>query len=63
MVYTPEGFTDNSPKSPMTPTPFKKPSARKSLCRNILDVKKKAATHQVGDAKSKRKSIKYGTTT
>ena len=29
MVSTPEGFTDNSPRSPMTPTPFKKPSARK----------------------------------
>ena len=27
MVSTPEGFTDNSPISPMTPTPVNKPSA------------------------------------
>ena len=32
MVYTTEGFTDNSPISPMTLTPVKKPSAQKSLC-------------------------------
>ena len=43
MVYTHEGFTDNSPRSPMTPTTVKKPSAKKSLClfTNILDAKKK----------------------
>ena len=43
MVSNPEGFTNDSPISPMTPTPVKKPSARKSLClfTNILDVKKK----------------------
>ena len=29
MVSTPKGFTNNSPKSPMTPTPVKRPSARK----------------------------------
>ena len=29
MVYTPERFTDNSPRSPITQTPVKKPSARK----------------------------------
>ena len=40
----------------MTPTSVKKPSA------NILDVKKKISTHQVRAAKSKRKSIKAGTT-
>ena len=42
MVSTPEGFTDNIPISPMTSTPVKKPSARKSLCMftNILEVKK-----------------------
>ena len=41
MVYNPEVFTNNSPRDPMTPTPVKKPSARKSLCilTNILDVK------------------------
>ena len=27
MVYTPEGFTNNSPISPMTSTPTKKPRA------------------------------------
>ena len=31
MVSNPEGFTDNSPISTMKSTPFKKPSARKSL--------------------------------
>ena len=31
MVYTPEVFTDNCPRSPMTPKPVKKPSAIKSL--------------------------------
>ena len=42
MVYNPERFTNNSHISPMTPTPVKKPSARKSLCMftNILEVKK-----------------------
>ena len=62
-VSTPEGFTNNSPISPMKPTPYKKPIARKSLCMltNILDVKK-TAFRQVGAAKSKRKAIKYGNT-
>ena len=32
MVSTPEGFTNNSPISPMTSSPVKKPSAQKSLC-------------------------------
>ena len=32
MVYNPEGFTDNSPRYPMTPTHVKKPSDKKSLC-------------------------------
>ena len=46
MVYTPEGFTNNSPISPMTSSPVKKPSARKSLCMftNVLDVNKKLIT-------------------
>ena len=53
MVSTPEGFTNNSPISPMTPTQVKKPSASKSLClfTNILDVKKKTAICRVGAAK------------
>ena len=43
MVSTPEGFTKKSPISPMTSSPVKKPSARKSLCMftNILYVNKK----------------------
>ena len=63
MVSTPEGFTNNSPRSPMTPTPVKKPSAQKSLCLfiNILDVENKTATCWVGAAKSNRKAIKSGT--
>ena len=46
MVSTPEGFTNESPISPMTSTPVKKPRARKSLClfTNILDVKRKLLT-------------------
>ena len=64
MVSTPEGFTRYSTISPMKSTPVKKTSARKSLClfTNILDVKNKNATRQVGDAKSKRKAIEYGNT-
>ena len=56
MVSTPEGFTFNSPTSPMNSTTFKKPSAQKSLCMftNILDVNKKTTYHRVGAAKSKR---------
>ena len=46
IVSTPEGFTNNSPISPMTSTPVKKPCAKKSLClfTNILDVNKKTST-------------------
>ena len=64
MVSTPEGFTNNSPISPMTSSPVKKPSAQKSLCMftNVLYVNKKAAYRRVGDAKSKHKAIKYGNT-
>ena len=64
MVSTPEGFNNNSPRSPMKPTPVKKLSATKSLCifTNILYVKNKTATPRVGYSKSKHKAIKYGTT-
>ena len=50
MVSIPQGFTNNIPRSPMTPTPVKKPSARKSLClfTNILDVKKKLLPVELG---------------
>ena len=42
MVSTPEGFTDNIPRSPMTPSPVKKPNAQKSLglFTNVSDMKK-----------------------
>ena len=64
MVSNPEGFSDKSPRYPMTPTPVKKPSARKSLClfTNIVDMNKKTSIRQVGAAKSNHKSIKLGTT-
>ena len=63
MVFTTEGFNNNSPRYPMTLTPVKKPSARKSLClfTNILYVKKKADINQVRAAKSKLKAIKSRT--
>ena len=64
MVYTPEGFTNESHISTMTSEPVKKTIARKSLClfTKILDGKKKTATRQVVASKSKRKTIKCGTT-
>ena len=64
MVSTPEVFNKNSPRSPMTTTPVKKPSARKSLClfTNILDVKHNTAICRVGSAKQKHKAIKSRTT-
>ena len=42
MMSTQEEITDDSPSVPMTSTPVKKPSARKSLClfTNIFDIKK-----------------------
>ena len=63
MVFTLKAFNDESPISPMASTPVKKPSDIKSLYpfTNILDVKRKTATLQVGSAKFKRKIIKYGT--
>ena len=64
IISTPEGFTNDGAISPVTSTSVKKPSSRKSLClfTHIFYVKKKTATRQIGDAKSKRKAIKYGTT-
>ena len=64
MVSTTEVFTNNSPISPMTSTPVKKPSSQKSLCMfsNVLKVKRKTDYRQVGAAKSKRKVIKFGNT-
>ena len=50
MVSTPEGFTNDSPISPMKSTPVKKPRAQKSLClsTNILDVKRKLLPVKLG---------------
>ena len=64
MIYTSEVFTNNSPISPTTPTPVKKPSCRKLLClfTNILYSKKNTATRRFGAAKYKRKEVKVGTT-
>ena len=47
---------------PITSTPFKKPSAEKSLClfTNILNVKRKIANHCVVAAESKRRAMKVG---
>ena len=61
MVSTPELFTNNSPISPMTSTPIKKPGARKSLCMftNILEVKNKIFYCLVVAAKFKQKAIKF----
>ena len=45
MVSTPQVFSNNSHRYPMTTTPLNKASARKLLCifTNILDVRKKTA--------------------
>ena len=51
MVSTLEGVIYNSHNAPMTSTPVKKPSARKSLClfTNILDVKPKTEKRRIVD--------------
>ena len=60
ILSTPEGFTDNNPNVHMTSPPFKKPSARKSLClfTDILNVKPKTAKRCFVAAKSRRKAMK-----
>ena len=60
ILSTPEGVTDNIPNVHMTPTPVKKPSARKSLClfTNILAVKLTTAKRRFVAAKSRRKYMK-----
>ena len=64
MIYSTKILTDNSPIYPMTPTPVKKQSARKSLrlFMKILDVKNKYAICRFVSTKSKRKVMKSGTT-
>ena len=51
MVSNTEGVIDKSPNVSMTSTPFKKPSARKSLClfTNILNVKPKTEKRRIVD--------------
>ena len=53
MVLTPEEVKDDGLCFPMTSTPAKKTSARKSLCllTNILSVKNKTAERRVGHVK------------
>ena len=60
MVSTTEEITDDSPSFPMTSTPVKKPSARKSMClfTNIFYVKNKTIKRRVGAAKSKLRAMK-----
>ena len=62
MVLSLEGVTNENPNVPMTPTPVKKPSARKSLClfTNIFDVLKPPAKRRIGAVKSKRIAMKVG---
>ena len=60
MVYTPEGFTENSPISPSQYVTVKNPSAIKSLRQflDTLEVKPKTYAHIFCGAKSKRKAIR-----
>ena len=60
MVSTTEGVTYEIPNVPMTSTPVKKSSARKSLClfTNILNVKNKTAKCRIGAAKPKHRAMK-----
>ena len=53
MVSIIEEITDDSPSFPITSTPVKKYSARKSLClfTHIFDVKNKTEQHHVTAAK------------
>ena len=55
ILYTPEGVTDNSPNVPLTSSPVKKLSVRKSLClfTNILDVQPKTSKCRFVAAKSR----------
>ena len=60
ILSTPELVTDNSPNVHLTPSPFNKPSARKSmyLFTDILDVQPKTAKHRFVAAKYRRKYMK-----
>ena len=60
IISNPEGFTDNSLNVHMTSSPFKKPSARKSLYlfTKILDVKPTTPKCRFVAAKYRRKAMK-----
>ena len=60
LVSTTERITDSSPMSLGTPIIDKKCSARKllHLFTEVLNIKDKNSVLQIGDAKSKRKSIR-----
>ena len=60
IVSSTEVVIDNSPNVPMTSTPVKKTSARKSLClfTNILNVKQKTAKRRIGATKYKCRAMK-----
>ena len=62
MVSTPKIFTDNSPMPPGTSMIGRNPISRNSLCifTEVLGVKNRTATYQVGAAKPKRKLIRAG---
>ena len=63
MVSTSDGVTDNIPNVPMTSTPVKKPSARKSLIlfTKRLEVKKETKERRIVSAKSKPRAMKVRT--
>ena len=60
--FTPEEISDDSPSFPMTRTTVKKPTARKylRLLTNIFYVKKRNYIYCIGDANSKLRAIKAG---
>ena len=64
MVSSPEGFTDNITMSPGPSVTVKTPSAKKPirLFTEAWYVKKDNSVRRVGDAKSKFKAIRAGST-
>ena len=61
MIYTPEGFADNSPISPGQYVTVKSQVQKIALSIfQVLDVKQKTDVRRVGAAKSKRKEITTG---
>ena len=60
MVSTTEVFMENSPMTPGSSVIFKKPSARKSLCKiyEVFNFKQMTSIKWLGPSKSKRKEIR-----